>query len=315
MPAGACWRWLEAYGQLECDVDGLSYEEAVRESRKALDGLIAPGALDEEMQARGELIAHAQGEIVCRGSGWGSLENMRRQKAGLPPLSAVCRFPTEDLTSAQQPWLSLLNNGVFPEADAACAPESYLVSACWREQLEQVQQHWLSAYHLGVMRYVAGDKAGAEQAMHESLAHADNAWAHRALARFAGMSGNTCEQLAQYQAALALNQDDCLRLEYAQALDAAQEHSALAAYIEALPQETQVLPRFQYLRASAAIALEEYDLAERILRSPLIIPDMREGELSLCSLWFALFEKKYQLTTEEVEKRFPLPRELDFRMH
>lgn len=315
MPAGACWRWLEAYGQLECNVDELSYEEAVCETRKALDGLIAPGALDEEMQTRGEVIAHTHGEIVYHGSGWGALENLRRQKAGLPLLSEFCRFPAEDLTPEQEPWLALLNTGVFPEADADCAPESYLVSPCWREKLEQTQQHWLSAYHLGVMRYVAGDKAGAEQAMHVSLAFADNAWAHRALARFAGMTGNTCEQLAQHRAALELNQDDCLRLEYAQALANAQEYSTLMAYLDKLPTETQVMPRFQYLRAAAAISLEDYDVAERILRSPLIIPDMREGELSLCSLWFALFEKKYQLTAEEVEERFPLPRELDFRMH
>ena len=312
MPAGACWRWLEAYGQLECNVDGLSYEDAVVASRKALDTLIAPGALDAEMLARGEQIAQCRGEIVHHGSGWGALENARRQKAGLPPLSAMCRFPEEDLGPQQKPWLALLETGVFPSAGA---PDSYLVSAPWREQMEQAPRHWLSAYQLGVMRYVAGDREGAKQAMLESLTLQDNAWAHRALARFAGMESNAAEQLSRYRAALSLDQSASLMLEYAQALDAAGEHQVLAECIDALPETLKALPRFQYLRASSAIALEDYDRAEAILMQPLVIPDMREGELSLCSLWFALYQKKFSLTAEEAEKRFPLPRELDFRMH
>lgn len=316
MPAGDCWNWLEVYGQLECNVDGLSYDEAVGAARSALDRIIAPGELERELQTRGKQVAASQGILVHHGNGWGSLENVRREKAGLPPLSAVCRFPSEDIRAQQRPWLALLETGIFPESDACKAPDGYLVSAPWRQMLEkQAQLHWLIAYHLGVMHYVSGDPDAARRAMEQSLALKENAWAHRALGRFAGMDGDVKEQLRQYQAAIALEKDRCLCQEYAQALESAGEHELLATWIDQLPEDIRQLPRFQYLRASAAIELCDFALAEKILLRPLVIPDMREGELSLCSLWFTLYERKYGLTRQEAEEQFPLPSALDFRMH
>ena len=74
-------------------------------------------------------------------------------------------------------------------------------------------------------------------------------------------------------------------------------------------------PRFLYLRASADVALGRYEEAEAILLRPLVIPDMREGELSLCDLWFQLYQRRDGISREEAERRHPLPEALDFRMH
>ena len=81
MPDGDTWNWLEAYGQLTCDVDHLEYSDAVNACRNALNEMITQDALDEEHQTRARAIAQAQGEIVSVGAGWGALENLRREKA------------------------------------------------------------------------------------------------------------------------------------------------------------------------------------------------------------------------------------------
>ena len=59
----------------------------------------------------------------------------------------------------------------------------------------------------------------------------------------------------------------------------------------------------------------DFSEAERILLKPLVLPDIREGELSLSEIWSRLWEKKEGLTREEAAEKHPLPPVLDFRMH
>ena len=130
------------------------------------------------------------------------------------------------------------------------------------------------------------------------------------------LGGEADSSLVYYQRALALLPDFLpLCLEYAQALSRLEKHQELLSYLDSLDTSMSGKPRFEYLRAVADVALSRYEEAEAILNRPLIIPDMREGELSLCDLWFDLYQKKYAISRQEAEVRFPLPEALDFRMH
>ena len=51
------------------------------------------------------------------------------------------------------------------------------------------------------------------------------------------------------------------------------------------------------------------------MTQPLVIPDIREGELSLSDVWFTLHTRRHGISRDEAEERFPLPDALDFRMH
>ena len=138
----------------------------------------------------------------------------------------------------------------------------------------------------------------------------------RALARMAVIARSTDECLNAYHEALKLLPGDRnLCLEYAQTLLNAGLHAELYDYLQTLPADYQEQPRFLYLKAAADVTLGRYDEAEAIMLRPLFIPDMREGELSLCDLWFTLYLKKHNISRAEAEARFPLPHELDFRMH
>ncbi len=317
MPDGDTWNWLEAYGQLECDVDGLEYADAVKACNGALDKVITQDKLDEEHQSRAKAFANAQGEIVSMGSGWGALENMRRAKLGLAPISQVCRFPKTAMDDKQTAWIELLNQGTFPAEDALHAPISYMNHPEWLEMLSKVEDKNATVlYHLGVMQNAAKDPETAQKTIRESIEKEPSPWAWRALARMAAIAGDMDKCLVCYDEALKLLPDDRnLCLEYAQTLLNAGKHAGLNAYLKLLPEAYRDQPRFLYLQAAADVALGNYDEAEAIMLKPLFIPDMREGELSLSDLWFTLYMNKHGISREESEARFPLPHELDFRMH
>ena len=217
MTDGDMWNWLEAYGQLSCNVNDLEYSDAVNACRSALDGMIPQEQLESEHQSRAKAIAQAQGEIVSMGAGWGALENLRREKAGLPAVSSVCRFPAESVDSQQAAWLELMNEGTFPGLDPLCAPESYMIADVWREMLAGVENKNANAlYQLGVMQNAAKDPETARKTIQESIALCPSPWAWRALARMAIIAGNADECLDAYQEALKLlPADRNLSLEYA----------------------------------------------------------------------------------------------------
>jgi hypothetical protein len=71
------------------------------------------------------------------------------------------------------------------------------------------------------------------------------------------------------------------------------------------------------------MALERYDDATDIINPSFVLPDVREGEVSLSDLWFDLYlrivkKELPDLSDDEAislrEERYPLPKQLDFRM-
>ena len=81
--------------------------------------------------------------------------------------------------------------------------------------------------------------------------------------------------------------------------------------------------RIQLLEAQAALAEEDFDRAESILNNEIVIEDLREGEVSLSRLWIDLhvgrLSRNENLPVDDalvarVEREFPIPSHLDFRM-
>ena len=316
MAENTVWEWLEAYGSLTCDVDGLPYSQAIERCAHALEQEMNCAKLKDEFAGRGKALTEMHGDIVRMGSGWGALENLRRSREGLPAVSRICRFPAETLGTKQSSWRQLVENGSFPESLPLEIPVSYMTGAWWYRKLSDAPAHWAALYHLGVMVYAAGFPEKAGILFRDSIRRRENPWAWRALGRISVLGGEADSSLVYYQRALALLPDFLpLCLEYAQTLSRLEKHQELLSYLDSLDTSMSGKPRFEYLRAVADVALSRYEEAEAILNRPLIIPDMREGELSLCDLWFDLYQKKYAISRQEAEVRFPLPEALDFRMH
>lgn len=316
MPDGATWGWLEAYGSLTCDVDALDYADATAKCRDALEAALPYDQLNAEQRERGAEISRTHGELVMYGSGWGALENERRAAKGLDALSTVCQFPESAIGQEQAPWRQLLHTGRFDDMRPAEFPPSYMIAAPWKMRLENAPENAAVFYHLAIMEHCAGNGEKARVLLNRSLSHRSSAAAYRALARLDQLDGQKEACLVQYREALRLaGAMPELELEYAQALLALGEYSELLAFMKGLPKAVRDLPRFLFLRASALTKMGRYEEAEDILLKPLIIPDMREGELSLSDLWFHLYMKKENLTRQQAEKQHPLPEVLDFRMY
>ena len=315
MPEGAEWTWLEAYGSLTCDIEGLDHAAAADKCQSALEKMITRADLIAEQAGRGRAVAAARGDIALYGAGWGALENARRRNCSLPPVSGICSFPADSLGEAQAPWLSLMEKGVFPEEDPAKTPESYMTGDWWRERLRAAPENWAQMYRLAIAQIAAGDQAAAEEALENSLRLRESAWALRALARTHYLNGSGTWQ-NEYLRAIAL-QPDCLSLlkEYGETLLRAEMYAELTGFLDRLPENTAALPRFMFLRAAGYIGTGAYGAAEEILLRPLTLPDIREGELSLSEIWFRLWERKEHLTRAEAAEKHPLPPDLDFRMH
>ena len=64
--------------------------------------------------------------------------------------------------------------------------------------------------------------------------------------------------------------------------------------------------------------------ARQIITADLVVPDLMEGEYSLSNIWVGIYAQILakecgvnvdSLSTEEVLEAYPIPGEIDFRMH
>lgn len=89
-------------------------------------------------------------------------------------------------------------------------------------------------------------------------------------------------------------------------------------------ENAKVCGRIKMYLAKCLTEVGELDRAKSLLSSELLVPDIREGEYSLFHIWVGLYVKiiardtgraESVISEQEVLERYPIPVELDFRMH
>ena len=160
---------------------------AWRSAARRVETLAPAAFLDAELARTAAMAARAPATVERRGAGWGTLERRRRVRAGEKPFcDAALVFDDAALGADQAPWVALLEEGALPRRPPGEEPGAWLVQPEWRALLETSARtadgdHWLTWLHLGVMRWQAGDDAGARAAWSAPRAGA-LAWALRNLA-------------------------------------------------------------------------------------------------------------------------------------
>ena len=314
LPAGASWSWVEAYGLARAEpvaVHG-DWNAARAEVERAQQTLVPAGTLDVALAEADDRAASAPGEVLHHGSGWGALEERRRARLGEPPLGlAGTPFGPDTLGPEQASWVRLLGTGRLEQEDPAQPPASYVVGTGWAQLVEDTADDWASWLHRGILRWHAGDRAGANAAAERSLASRENPWAHRNLAVAALVDGVPARAAAHlYLARLFVPQVRALTIELLDALLRAEQPAAALAVIDGLGVDDRSHGRIRLLELRAAIAAGRLGRAEVILLDEdLVVDDLREGEDALHSLWAAYHEARGAAATEH-----PLPERLDFRM-
>jgi tetratricopeptide (TPR) repeat protein len=335
MPARTQWSWVEAYGLLEADrakVHGADWRTARETVEEALERNLPRADLNRELgRYTARIASRAPAELLHQGSGWGALEQRRWQRAGeVASVMGALMFPESSLGAEQAPWIELLETGKLPPRSPSSDPGSLMVQPPWREMLEKSVQsaggrHWVAWYHLGVMRYRAGDPAGARDAWERSLGEHPTAWAQRDLAVLDLDEGKISEATDRWIAAARLAPDLApLAIECARALLNAGRPADLIAFTDALEPALRPHGRIRLLRAMAALALNDLDSVARYFDGAVDIANIREKETSLSDLWFGWQERRVarergvevnDALRREVRKSFPPPPAFDFRLN
>ncbi len=333
MPAKAEWAWLEAYGLMEADpntVHSDNWQQARETVNAQLEALISEHTLNEEFSRSAAYVQQAPQTLIQRGSGWGTLERLRREAHREPPFvdPQAIIFDEAALTAQQAPWLTLLREGKLPDRAPQDAPEAYMTQTEWRDMLEEALQaghtNWPTWLHVGVMRYQAEDREGAREAWEASLHAAPTAWATRNLALLAWQDGRFDHAATLYSTALRMQPNLLpLAVECGQKLIAMEHPQLWLDLLNILPAHIQQMGRIRLLEGQAALALNDFDRVAQIFEGSLVIDDLREGERSLSHLWIAYHVQRLHVEENvaidetlhaRVRREFPLPPELDFRM-
>ncbi len=340
MPPNTAWEWMEFYGPLQADpvkIHG-TWQDAQTEVEASLEQIL-PEAETELLLAETKKTALTRADkVISKGSGWGALENERRKKAGqnLMPQHLDFTVPTGK-TGPQRQWFSLLENGCLPELSTSAAPPSWMLQKEWIELMElaavnQKAENWYLYLQLGVSYYAKQRYREAREALQHSISLHESAWGLYALGELNKQQGDL-EQYASllHKAALISNRgnnwDVPLVKRAAAALYETEKFEELYTFIHSLPEEIQRIPRLMLYCAFAAVHIGRYQEAERLLSGDqyqkeegelsgdLVVPDIKEGEISMSELWYLIQEAKAASNGQSFDRESAVvPKIFDFRM-
>jgi hypothetical protein len=301
MPAGAVWSWAETYGRLELDptvAHGEDWAAAVGSAEAALAAMVPLPWLERWLAQVNELADLAPNEHLFLGSGWGALERQRRKTRGPAKKTDLpgTPFPEASLGAEQEAWLALLAGKPFPDA----MPSSYMSGDDWLPLLEGAPPTWVTLLHIGVALYAAGDLDGARAAWSASLKDRPNVAALRNLGLLALLAHRALDGIPllrqAYDLALAeqVASDGSVAQEVLlELLDALVIHDPASALllVESLPGPWRQDGRILLCEARAALAVDDPDRCLAVLAKNVVIPDVREGEVTFEGVWRELFTR------------------------
>ena len=318
MKAKSTISWQESYSALS--IDAQSAHGDFRNSASTVSSIVSgkeaslcPDAFD---------IA-SLGEYGLYGSGWGALENIIRKA----PVSDICAFPEDSMDAEQAQWLELLKNGSLGAHEPSDEIESYVTGEFWFDKLSAKESlDWYECNQLGVISYALGKYDLAKQYFIKSAELCENPWSYRNLAQIEkNIEGNTLEAAEHMLAAITLKKDYLpLAIECAYALMAAGKYAEFVELYGALPEAVRENGRIKMLLGASYSKLGDLENAMAIITPKIKVDDIKEGEYSLSAIWTEIYGQVLakrdgvalgELSAEQILKEYPLPYELDYRMH
>jgi len=336
MPAGAQWCWMEAYGLMEADpsrVHAGDWNAACQAVAGKLEEMLPRRSLHDELGRRAPAARRPPHQILNQASGWAALELQRLLKSGQPSWAGPATpFPDSTIGPDQTQWARLLDDGQLPYVAPGHGPGTLMVQPQWRLLLEAALaagrgDHWLSWFHVGLMRRRDDDVAGARSAFEFSNAREPNLWATRELGILARDVGDYASWASFALSAVGLDLNCApMAAECALALNLAGRYADTIVFIDSLPTCVANRELVRLYRAMAALHIGDLDhvqrFLDRLVSGEAEPASVREGDVGLADLWLGLQEKRLaaQLGTEitldirrRVREEFPVPHPLDFR--
>jgi hypothetical protein len=290
MPGKASWQWVEAYGSMSVDpvLAHGDWREAQTAVESELDFLLPVDKMEESDILSSSLRNHS-GRHIAYGSGWGAFEAAARSLLGIEFATSLV-FDESTLGEEQLYWLELLKNRHLPDREPLEKPYAHLVAPYCRTALEKAvktTRKWNEWYHLGVLLAHDGETEAAKAALEKSISLNPSPWAYRCLAVLSEGEGDMKNAVGLYKTAVAILPHRSICIESVKTM-MKYDPAEVPGYIASLPLAIRSLPRIRFAELSAFVKLGRLDEAEDSFNSHLVIPDIREGEVSLTDVWFEL---------------------------
>lgn len=285
LPAGATWSWVEAYGNAAPDVvvaHGDDWTAAVAEGARAAERLCAAATLESALADHLSRWDVPPAERWCHGHGWAAVEAALQLRCGkVWPVSPGAPFDESAVGVEERPWLDLL------AGEKLSGTPGFVSSTQWLELLDTDSP--LATLHRAMIAHGAGLAAAATE-YHKVVDGRDPApdqvaHAHRGLALLAAASGEHRRAADHYRRACAARPGwRTLVVEaVTSALDA--DDPEQARQLLELAEAESSDGRLAFLRAAALAATGQEAAAGSMLKAGILVPDLREGDVSLAGLW------------------------------
>ena len=320
MPPLTAWEWVEAYGALSADparVHG-DWDGARDEVRERLEVLCPAAGLDSWLENTRAMAKRPAERVICSGSGWGALENLRRARDGEPLMCPQLDFG--QVGAEQADWVRLLECGTLaPEGQGSlCPPASWMFQREWTERVRASADCHEKQLHLAAIALADGRLRDAGEAVAAALALRVTPTALFLRAQVERLNGDDRAAADSALEAHRLLPGDVslARQAFAMALRAGMNDRVVAAY-EASPAAVQADGRTAMTYAFALLRQGDTDRAEAVLMRDggLSVTDIREGEISLTNLYLDIARARADAAGRAFDPaETDVPRRFDFRM-
>ena len=333
LPAHAELEWLEAYGLMQADPNiahSSDWQSARSEVEARIEETLPRASFDAELRRGNTWKDQPPSQILYHGSGWGLLEILRRQNAGDSPFASTALDFSETISSQQEPWLELLQRGIFPDNDSDAPQAGFLVQKEWHSLLENALKgesatNWEAWLHLGIMRYHHEDLKGASEAWEKSLSCKRTPWALRNLALLAQQEKQFDKSANLYHEAYLLQPVLLpLLIETARALIDAGRSRDFLNLVDRAGDSIRTHGRINLLEVEAGLLVGDLDRVGNLFTTGFEIVDYREGDEILTELWIRYHVDRISRDEnipaddnliKRVRNEYPIPRVFDFRMN
>ena len=317
MPPNTAWEWLEGYSSISTDKEKIhgNWTDARAETERALNGIITENTMEELLKATHDM-ATSPAETVIYASGWGKLENLRREKAGEKQMTPYLDFGETD--EEQDVWLSLLENGNFPKTDNSKLPVSWMWQKEWTELIYKSDDCYLKNLHLAAIKFV---ECNFKEALSFGISALEMERSPAALFVISQVYRQLGDITVTANLAIELGRlmpyDISVMRHVLETVLAAGMYNEVIKIYKALSGELKADGRTTLIYCYAMLKLGNPRLAYEIMTANggISVADLREGDNTISNIYTEIMEQLAILNGETFDtENFEIPEKFDFRM-
>lgn len=318
MPPNTAWEWIEGYTSINSQPENIfgEYSDAVKTVDKVVEDIWKKQNLNDLVVNTKHSIGKKKFDIRNVASGFGSLENILREKQQKPLISDHLEFKNNDDI---QDWIDLLENNTFNNIDVNRVPQSFVVGNEWIKILEnssknEGKDNWYVWYQLGIMYKYNMEYEKALECLNKSILLEVNKWSYHALAylyfdmEMKSYSNKYALKAIQLDCSDYSLCESCMKV-----LLNTKAYDLIIESYELLDDQFKEIGRLKMYLAFAYAYKGNTKEADFIMNGNggLDVNDIREGEVSISELWILI----YKLKNPTVKEDIILPQKYDYRLH